>query len=241
MKIRIISALCILTLFSVSCTELNDVLEDTGLSEQEVVDGLKSALTVGTDTSVTVLSAVNGYLGDDLVKIILPDEASAIVTNISKVPGGNLLIEKTIEAINRSAEDAAPEAKDIFVSAITDITIEDGFAILNGENDAATKYLKSNTMSQLASAFEPKISTSLNKTLVGNVSAESAYADLIKAYNTASLNGVLFPKLTTNSLTEHTTNKALEGLFQKVSVEEENIRTKASHRVNDILQKVFGQ
>ena len=96
-------------------------------------------------------------------------------------------------------------------------------------------------MSQLASAFEPKISTSLNKTLVGNVSAESAYADLIKAYNTASLNGVLFPKITTNSLTEHTTNKALEGLFLKVSVEEENIRTKASHRVNDILQKVFGQ
>ena len=64
----------------------------------------------------------------------------AIVTNISKVPGGNLLIEKTIEAINRSAEDAAPEAKDIFVSAITDITIEDGFAILNGENNAATEY-----------------------------------------------------------------------------------------------------
>lgn len=94
MKLRLIASMCILSLFTVSCTELNDVLEDTGLTEQEVVEGLKSALTVGTDTSVTVLSAVNGYLGDDLVKIILPDEASAIVTNISKVPGGNLLIEK---------------------------------------------------------------------------------------------------------------------------------------------------
>ncbi|MFT5724944.1 MAG: hypothetical protein ACI9JN_002067 [Bacteroidia bacterium] len=241
MKIQVISALFIISLFSISCTELEEVLEDTGLSELEVVEGLKSALTVGTDTSVTVLSAVNGYLGDDLVKIILPDEASAIVTNIAKVPGGNLLIEKTIEAINRSAEDAAPEAKDIFVSAITNINIEDGFAILNGGNDAATEYLKSNTMSQLTAAFEPKISTSLNKTLVGNVSAESAYSDLIKAYNTASLNGVLFPKVTTNSLSAHTTNKALEGLFVKVSVEEENIRTKVSHRVNDILQKVFGE
>jgi hypothetical protein len=241
MKIKVISVLFIISLFSISCTELEEVLEDTGLSELEVVEGLKSALTVGTDTSVTVLSAVNGYLGDDLVKIILPDEASAIVTNIAKVPGGNLLIEKTIEAINRSAEDAAPEAKDIFVSAITNINIEDGFAILNGGNDAATEYLKSNTMSQLTAAFEPKISTSLNKTLVGNVSAESAYSDLIKAYNTASLNGVLFPKVTTNSLSAHTTNKALEGLFVKVSVEEENIRTKVSHRVNDILQKVFGE
>jgi len=241
MKLRLIASLYILSLFTVSCTELNDVLEDTGLTEEEVVEGLKSALTVGTDTSVTVLSAVDGYLGDDLVKIILPDEASVIVTNISKVPGGNLLIEKTIEAINRSAEDAAPEAKNIFVSAITNITIEDGFAILNGENDAATMYLQSNTSTELTAAFEPKISTSLNKKLVGNISAESAYADLIKAYNTASLNGVLFPKVTSNSLTEHTTKKALEGLFVKVSVEEENIRTKASHRVNDILQKVFGE
>jgi len=241
MKLRLIASLYILSLFTVSCTELNDVLEDTGLTEEEVVEGLKSALTVGTDMSVTVLSAVDGYLGDDLVKIILPDEASVIVTNISKVPGGNLLIEKTIEAINRSAEDAAPEAKDIFVSAITNITIEDGFAILNGENDAATMYLQSNTSTELTAAFEPKISTSLNKKLVGNISAESAYADLIKAYNTASLNGVLFPKVTSNSLTEHTTKKALEGLFVKVSVEEENIRTKASHRVNDILQKVFGE
>lgn len=241
MTLRIISLFFILSLFTMSCTELNDVLEETGLTEQEVVDGLKSALTVGTDTSVTVLSAVNGYLGDDLVKILLPDEASVIVTNIAKVPGGNLLIEKTIEAINRSAEDAAPEAKDIFVSAITNITIEDGFAILNGGNDAATAYLKSQTLTALTAAFEPKISTSLNKTLVGNVSAESAYSDLIKAYNTASLNGVLFPKVTTNSLTEHTTNKALDGLFVKVAIEEENIRTKASHRVNDILQKVFGE
>lgn len=241
MTLRIISLFFILSLFTMSCTELNDVLEETGLTEQEVVDGLKSALTVGTDTSVTVLSAVNGYLGDDLVKILLPDEASVIVTNIAKVPGGNLLIEKTIEAINRSAEDAAPEAKDIFVSAITNITIEDGFAILNGGNDAATAYLKSQTLTALTAAFEPKISTSLNKTLVGNVSAESAYSDLIKAYNTASLNGALFPKVTTNSLTEHTTNKALDGLFVKVAIEEENIRTKASHRVNDILQKVFGE
>ncbi len=241
MKLKVIAAIFIISLFSTSCDELTEVLEETGLSEQEVVEGLKSALTVGTDTSVTVLSAVNGYLGDDLVKIILPDEASVIVTNIAKVPGGNLLIEKTIEAINRSAEDAAPEAKDIFVSAITDIDIADGFAILNGENDAATEYLKSNTTAELTAAFQPKISTSLNKKLVGNISAESAYSDLINAYNTASLNGVLFPKVTSNSLTEHTTKKALDGLFVKVSIEEENIRTKASHRVNDILQKVFGE
>lgn len=239
---RIVYLLLIsLSLFTVSCDEVTQIIEDNGLTEAEVVEGLKMALTVGTDTSVTTLAAVDGYLGDELVKILLPEEAAVIVTNIAKVPGGNLLIDKTIQAINRSAEDAAPEAKSIFVNAITNITIEDGFAILKGENDAATTYLKTNTESQLSAAFSPKISASLNKKLVGNISAESAYSDLISAYNTASLNGVLFPKVTTNSLTEHTTQKALDGLFLKVSVEEENIRTIAAHRVNDILKKVFGE
>lgn len=240
MKVKFIALLFSLALIGVSCDEVNQIIEEQGLTQEEVVEGLKSALTVGTDTSVTTLSAVDGYLGDELVKILLPEEASVIVTNISKVPGGSLLIDKTIQAINRSAEDAAPEAKTIFVNAITNITIEDGFAILNGDNDAATTYLKTNTESELSGAFMPKISTSLNKKLIGNISAESAYSDLISAYNTASLNGVLFPKVTSNSLTEHTTQKALDGLFLKVSVEEENIRTKASHRVNDILKKVFG-
>ncbi|MCB0733701.1 MAG: DUF4197 domain-containing protein [Flavobacteriales bacterium] len=239
---RIVYLLLIsLSLFTVSCDEVTQIIEDNELTEAEVVEGLKMALTVGTDTSVTTLAAVDGYLGDELVKILLPEEAAVIVTNIAKVPGGNLLIDKTIQAINRSAEDAAPEAKSIFVNAITNITIEDGFAILKGENDAATTYLKTNTESQLSAAFSPKISASLNKKLVGNISAESAYSDLISAYNTASLNGVLFPKVTTNSLTEHTTQKALDGLFLKVSVEEENIRTIAAHRVNDILKKVFGE
>ncbi|MBI1305133.1 MAG: DUF4197 family protein [Bacteroidetes bacterium] len=224
-----------------SCDEVNDIIQDTGLTNEEVIQGLKSALTVGTDTSVSVLSVVDGYYGDDLVKILLPDEAAAIIKNISKVPGGTALVESTIKAINRSAEDAAIEAKPIFIDAITGITITDGFAILNGDSNAATTYLRGKTETNLTAAFTPKISASLNKTLVGNISAESAYKDLINAYNTASLNGVLFAKIETNSLTEHTTKKALSGLFLKVADEELKIRTDVTHRVNDILKKVFGE
>ena len=229
------------TLFFSACDEVEQILEETGLTNEEVIQGLKSALTVGTDTSVTILSAVDGYLGDEVVKILLPPEAQVIQQNISKVPGGNLLIESAIKAINRAAEDAATEAKPIFVDAITNITIEDGFAILNGENDAATAYLRTNTQSDLIDAFTPKISTSLNKTLVGNVSAESTYKALVDAYNAASLNGVLFPKVEENTLTEHTTDKAMDGLFIKVADEETKIRTDVSHRVNDILKKVFAE
>jgi len=187
------------------------------------------------------LSAVDGFLGDEIVKILLPDEAQIIQQNIGKVPGGNLLVENAIKAINRAAEDAAVEAKPIFVNAIQGITIENGFAILNGDNDAATEYLKSNTLTDLISAFEPKISASLNKKLVGNISAESTYTALINAYNTASLGGVLFPKVENNTLTTHTTNKAMDGLFIKVADEELKIRTDAAHRVNDILKKVFAE
>lgn len=223
-----------------SCSELDTILEETGLTNEEVIEGLRAALTVGSDTSVTTLSAVDGYLGDELVKVLLPPEADVIQKNISKVPGGNLLIENAIKAINRAAEDAAIEAKPIFVNAITGITIEDGFGILNGNNDAATEYLKVNTITDLIGAFEPKISASLNKKLVGNVSAESTYSTLVTAYNVASLNGILFPKVEANTLTSHTTDKAMDGLFLKVADEELKIRTIASHRVNDILQKVFG-
>lgn len=238
-KISILILLPFVAFFSHSCEELENAV--AGLSNEEVVEGLKSALTVGSDTSVNTLNATDGYFGDEAVKIFLPDEAAKLVDNISKVPGLDLLVNEAVKAINRSAEDAAIEAKPIFVDAITNITIADGFSILNGLDDAATSYLKTNTETQLIAAFAPKIGVSLNKKLVGNVSAESAYASLINTYNQASLNGVLFAKIESNTLAEHTTQKALDGLFLKVSDEEFKIRNDLSHRVNDILKKVFGE
>jgi hypothetical protein len=223
-----------------SCEEVDEAWGLNDLTDEEVVEGLKSALNVGTDTSVTTLNALDGYYGDDLVKILLPEEASVILDNISKVPLGDNLLEAAVLSINRAAEDAAIEAKPIFVNAITGLTIQNGFQILHGADDAATVYLKNQTTNDLVSAFTPKIETSLNKKIVGNVSAESAYSNLVTAYNTASLGGVLFPQVTTNTLAQHTTEKALEGLFTKVAKEELLIRTDLSHRVNEILLKVFG-
>ena len=228
-----------MALFTNSCEELDKIT--AGLTNEEIIEGLKSALTVGSDTSVSTLNAVNGYLGDEAVKILLPPEAAKLVDNISKVPGLDLLVNEAVTSINRAAEDAAIEAKPIFVDAITNITITDGLSILNGADDAATAYLSANTSTQLTTAFSPKISTSLNKKIVGNVSAESAYSSLINTYNQASLGGVLFAEIKTNTLAEHTTKKALDGLFLKVAGEESKIRNDVAHRVNDILQKVFGE
>lgn len=227
----------------VACTQddLDKILTNpSSLTNEEIIAGLKNALNVGTDTSVSILNKLDGYYADQAVKILLPPEAEAIYTNINKVPGGNLLLEETVKKLNRAAEDAASEARPIFVNAITGMTITDGLGILNGDDTAATFYLKGKTFSPLTQAFQPKIETSLNKKIVGDVSASSAYNDLVSAYNTASLNGLLYPEITTNTLSEHVTQRALDGLFKKVAEEEKAIRHDPIARVTDILKKVFG-
>lgn len=222
-----------------SCEQLD--LDPSGLTNEEIIEGLKSALNVGTDTSVGILSKVDGYYKDDLVKILLPAEAKVITDNIGKIPGGQLLVDETIKAINRSAEDAATEAKPIFVNAITGITITDGLGILKGADDAATQYLNTNTYDSLSSTFEPKINASLSKELIPGVSAQGSYASLISKYNVVANNSLgLLKPVSSNSLSQHTTTKALDGLFLKVADEEGKIRNDISHRVNDILKKVFG-
>ncbi len=223
-----------------SCEQVENILKDTGLTNEEVIEGLKTALNIGTDTSVTMLSKVDGYYRDELVKIALPAEAANVYNVLGQIPGGSTLLENAVLAINRAAEDAAPEAKSIFISAITGITIADGFSILNGGDTAATVYLQDKTYNPLTDAFAPKIRTSLDKPLVLGLSAEKAYSDLISAYNTASLGGILFPQIQTNSLSTHVTQKALTGLFFKVSEEERKIRRDPLHRVTEILKKVFG-
>lgn len=216
-------------------------LGNTPLTQAEVVKGLKNALTVGTDTAVRRLNATNGFLQDAAIKILLPPEAQNIMKYVTKIPGGQGLVDKTVTALNRAAEDAAGTATPIFVNAITKMSIADAFGILKGTDTAATHYLRNNTFSQLQSAFSPKISNSLDKPLVFNTSASKLYGDLVKAYNTASLGGALFPKINNSNLSEYVTAKALNGLFLKISDEEKLIRQDPLHRVTSILERVFGR
>ena len=104
---------------------------------------------------------------------------------------------------------------------------------------SVTSYLKGKTYSRLFDAFRPKIETSLSKEIVFGISAESSYANLINTYNSASLNGFLYDEIQSNSLSEHTTNRALKGIFKKVGDEEKLIREDPAHRVTDILEEVF--
>lgn len=213
-----------------SCDEILDYLQ---LSDAEVAQALKEALTVGTDTSVSRGSALNGYFGNEIIKILLPPEAQPILSVINQVPGGQSLLNEVVLKVNRAAEQAAVQATPIFVNAITSITIADAMGILNGNDDAATLYLKGATQEEIITAFRPHIVSSLE-----SVGAQSAWQTLTSNYNTVA--PFLGQPTVNTDLADHTTRKATDGLFVMVAEEEAKIRNDVSHRVSDLLQRVFG-
>jgi hypothetical protein len=245
MKIKYILLLFI-PLILTSCAELLTVMQPgsgTALTEDEVIRGLKEALVKGAENSAAKLGAENGYYGDAAVKIFLPDEAKVIVDNISKIPGGEQLIEDVILKINRAAEDAAKEAAPVFVNSITQMTIKDAFNILKGADNAATQYLKSTTYDELYNLFKPKIRNSTEKKIIGNVSTKDSWTALTNKWNTFanSIPGRLagFKPVNTD-LDNFLTTKALSGMFSKVEIEELRIRKEVSARVSPLLKRVFG-
>lgn len=217
--------------------------DQTPLTEQEVVRGLKEALRVSADTAVSRLSAVNGYYGDPKIKIPLPPDADGVVKHknnpLLMAAGVSGMIDQAVLKINRAAEDAAKSATPIFVNAITSMTVQDAFGILNGSDTAATHYFRVKTYSRLKNSFKPKISNSLNKPLIGSVSANTAWSALTNAYNdVAVFTG--WARVNTQ-LDEYVTRKALNGLFRKLADEERQIRKDPAARVTDILERVFGK
>lgn len=245
MTVRSLFFLVLLTLFS-GCAELLNVLQSpvgVALTEDEVISGLKEALALGAKTSAEKLSIENGYYGDAAVRILLPDEAKTIMDNISKIPGGEQLMEDVILRINRAAEDAAKEVAPIFVNSITQMTIGDAFNILKGADNAATLYLRTKTYNELYSLYRPKIQNSTEKKIVGNISTKDSWNALTGKWNTAanSVAGKLAGLKPVNTdLDDFLTAKALDGMFLKVEIEELKIRKEVSARVTPLLKRVFG-
>jgi hypothetical protein len=246
MRTRILALAVALLLFA-GCAEVLKVLQSsTGpvpLTEGEVVSGLKEALMTGARNAAERLAAENGYYGDALIKILLPDEAKVIVDNISKIPGGDKLIQDVILRINRAAEDAAKEVAPIFVNSITRMTIKDAFNILNGADNAATDYLRKSTGNELYALYKPKIQISTEKKIIGGISTKDSWVALTGKWNSfaASVPGKIAGFKTVNTdLDDYLTNKALGGMFIKVEQEELKIRKDVAARVSPLLKKVFG-
>ena len=199
------------------------------LSSEEIVSGLKEALSLGAQKSADKLSKPDGFFKDAAVKILLPKQVRDI-ENKMRMFGMGKLVDNAELSMNRAAEDASRAAAPIFLSAIKNMTVTDALNILRGSDTAATSYLRKTTSPELITAFKPIIEESLKKT-----DAAKYWKDVFTAYNRFSSTPV------DADINSYVTQKALDGIFHYVAVEEVNIRKNPADRVTDVLKKVFAR
>jgi hypothetical protein len=202
----------------------------SSLSSDDIVAGLKEALSRGAQQSADKLSAVDGFFKDAVVKILLPPEAAKVEKTLRSAGFGKQ-VDDAILSLNRAAEDASKSAAPIFLNAIKNMTVQDGLGILKGADTAATSYLRKATSQQLIASFRPVIDTSLQKT-----GATKYWKTIFETYNKLP---TTFNKVNPD-LSSYATLKALDGVFYYVAVEEKNIRKNPAAQVDDLLKKVFG-
>jgi hypothetical protein len=198
-------------------------------STLDMASAIKQALEIGTSRGADLLSAKDGFMGNLAVKILFPPEAQKVDKTLRSLGMGKLA-DNVILSLNRAAEDAAKEAKPIFVSAIKQMTITDATNILLGNKDAATDYFKRVTTSQLMEKFKPVINTSLAK-----VGATKYWGDATGQYNKLPMVRPL-----NTDLSAYVAQKAIDGMFIQVAQEELKIRDNLGSRSTSLLQKVFG-
>jgi len=215
------------------CAELQQVasqIPQAGgiLSTADIAAGLREALDKGIDTQVTKLTQTDGFYKNQLVKILLPAELQKVDKTLRDIGLGSLA-DEGLKMMNRAAEDAVKESTPIFISAVKEITFTDARNILMGNDEAATSYLKTKTTSQLYTKFNPVIKSSFSK-----VGADKVWKNIITKYNQVPLVTKVNP-----DLTDYVTNKALEGVYKMIAVEEKDIRNNANARTSALLKKVF--
>lgn len=199
------------------------------LSNEEIIEGLKEALNVGTKNSTAKASAVDGFYKNPKLFIPFPPEAKKVKETLDAL-GMQQQTGKFVMTLNRAAEEAAKDAAPVFLNAIKAMTITDGLTILKGSDSAATKYLQNTTHAELKTKFTPIVQNAINK-----VELTKYWNPLITEYNK-----VPFVEKQNPDLTAYVTDRALVGLFKLVAEEELKIRKNPAAQVTDILKRVFG-
>lgn len=234
-RITIIAGLITLL---IGCAEMTSVLEEVNkattsdsnpLTNTEVIKGLREALTVGTNNSTSLTSKLDGYYKNPAIFIPFPPEAIKVKEKVEAL-GMKKQVDEFVITLNRAAETASKEAAPIFINAITSMSISDGFAILKGNDNAATMYLKDKTSSQLKVKFNPVVKNS-----IGKVKVTQYWNPVINTYNK-----IPFIEKQNPDLEDYITTKAIDGLFLMIEKEERKIRKDPMARVSEILKKVFG-
>ncbi len=201
------------------------------LGSTKIGQGLKEALRVGIDRSVQLAGKQDGYFANQAIKILMPEKLRPVESMLRKV-GFGAKMDEFVLSMNRAAESAAPYAKDIFINAITDMSIEDADALIKGGDTSATAYFQKKTSAQLAQVYRPIVTKTMSQYGVAN-----QYQAILGKYQSIPFAS----KFPAPSIEDYTVQKSLDGLFLTLGEQEKQIRQNPAARTTDLLKQVFGQ
>ncbi|MCH8261519.1 MAG: DUF4197 domain-containing protein [Proteobacteria bacterium] len=199
------------------------------LTDSEIIDGLKEALSRGTTSAIARLGKEDGFFANRKVKILMPDSLKTVEDGLRKI-GQDRYADEFVLTMNRAAEQAVPEAAEIFGSAIRNMSIQNARGILNGPDDAATKYFRRTSGEKLVNRFLPIVGRATDR-----VGVTSNYKEMVDKL------GFMSRFFDTESLDvdRYVTNRAIDGLFLMLAREEKLIRENPASRTTELLKKVF--
>jgi len=212
--------------------QFNDFFKILGIEKQlsndKIISGLKQALSIGTDNAVKSTGRPNGYFLNDSIKILMPEKLQTVEKGL-RFAGYGSQVDEFVLGMNRAAEKAAPFARDIFLDAIYEMSIEDAGVILSGGDTAATSYFREKTYDRLSEAFRPIVESAMEE--VG----------VVRQYNqlTGRVQNIPFMSTTFPDIDNYVVSEALDGLFYVLGEEERRIRQDPAARVTRLLQEVF--
>ena len=204
--------------------------EQQSLSSDDIGGGLKEALRVGTENVVSNLGVTDGFNLDPTIRIPLPEQLGQVKDVLGKIGMDSMLIDLETR-LNRAAEAATPKARQLFITAINEMTLDDVMAIYNGPEDSATQYFRSKMSGPLAVAMKPVVDESLT-----DVGAAKTYDDVMARYNS-----VPFVPKVDEDLGDYVVEKSMDGVFYYLAREEAAIRQDPAKQTTELLKRVFGQ
>ncbi len=204
-------------------------LTESVLSENDIIAGLKEALQVSSERVVSQLGATDGFMADPEIHIPLPGYLENVRTGLNAI-GQSALMDDLELKLNRAAEQATPQARELFLTSIKEMSFDEARNIYEGPDDAATQYFKGKMSDPLKEAMSPIVSQSMS-----DVGAVQAYDAAIGQYKQLP-----FVPDVQGDLTQHVVGKGLDGIFYYLAREEAAIRKDPVKRTTEILQQVFG-
>lgn len=199
------------------------------LGKQEMIQAVLEALEVGAKRAINLLARDGGYLNDKAVKILMPESLQQIDKLLRKL-GQEKYADRFVVSMNHAAERAIPQTTTIVVNTIKKMSLSDARAILQGNEDAATQYLRQHTSAALRKEVQPIITAAMNE-----VGVTAAYKKML---GKADFLSALIDKDSLD-IDRYVTEKTLDGLFLKLAAEEARIRRDPVARSSELLKKVF--